>query len=316
MRPILLIVLIFSSFTSFAQRKVATIVKTIHTEKVNEQKMRWRFLGGTEEDALREIFNILQKSDTASRLLVRAQSVAAMQGMTLNDVIIPGDGSLTDTTLIRKFNPKNPSMVAYESRSKVFLNRDLSVMDAVLDLAHELTHFSFRSPFNPYVGEFDVESFVASTIEGKGGEVDAYLIECRVYDEIFKKDYGAKENCESIRGTDKKFSKELTTREFYKVGPFDRDLEKELNQNGGKSAALKNLTDRQAVFISSAYGVPYPLAAVREYVSIMGRACENDKKRLAYASAAIDRSPASTSENIYSALSKGYQKRCSQVDHK
>lgn len=315
MRPYLLIVLFFCSFSSYAGEKVATIVKTIHKEKVNEQKMRWRFLGVTEEDALRELFNILQKSETASRLLVKAQSVAAMQGMTLNDVIIPGDGSLTDTTLIRKFNPKNPSHVAYESRSKVYLNRDLNIMDAVLDLAHELTHFSFRAPFNPYVGTFDVESFVSSTIEGKGGEVDAYLIECRVYDEVFKKDYGAKENCESIRGANKTFSKDLTTKEFYKIGPFEKDLNKELGINGGKSENLKNLSERQAVFISSAYGVPYPLAAVREYVNIMGRACENDKKRLAYASAAIDRSPASTSENIYTALSKGYQLRCSHVDH-
>lgn len=295
-------------------------IQTIYTENINYQKMKWRFLAASENEAILELLKMIRSSDTGVKLITRAKSVAAEQGMTLTDVIIPSGGSLTDTTLIRKFNPSTPEHVAYESRTKVFLNRDLSVLDATLDLAHELAHFAFRSPFNPYVGHFDMKNFVTSTIEGRGGEVDAYLIECRVYDEVFRSRLGKKNNCELVKEKNK-YSRKMAINEFYKVGSFHGEFSKVLKELEINEKEFSFVTPKQVVFISSAYSLPYPLAAVKEYYTIMGKACENDRKRMAYARQTLGRAPASkkrspSSLRAVEKLEMSYLKRCSHISSK
>ena len=63
------------------------------------------------------------------------------------------------------------------------------------------------------------------------------------------------------------------------------------------------LSGREAAFISSAYGLPYPLASLREFKQIMARVCENDRARYKY----LGRTPAS----VESRLKKELDKRCS-----
>ena len=65
-------------------------------------------------------------------------------------------------------------------RSEIRLNRELSMADALLDLAHELTHFVQREIFNPYSLQFSALQFLEESIEGQGGEAQAYISECKV----------------------------------------------------------------------------------------------------------------------------------------
>lgn len=276
----------------------------------------WSKITKNPEDNVRYLIDFLKKSETGKQLLKAASLKAADAGETLFDVLKAGDGSLTDTTLVRKFSKLNPSEIVYETKSKVFINRDLNVIDAVLDMAHELTHFTFRSPFNPYTYKMSAKDFIVSTIEGSGGEVDAFLMECRVIAELFPRQMHGRSTCRKVQepGT-QYFSKILAISEFYKVGSYWSDYEIELNRFGIKREETE-ASKESVSFISSAYGVPYPLAAVREYMNVMTKVCENDKKRFAFMQAGIDRSPASTEklENkiplISEELRKNHNDRC------
>ncbi|MBT5093018.1 MAG: hypothetical protein HOM21_02170, partial [Halobacteriovoraceae bacterium] len=143
-------------------RKFKAKKRIIHREINYTLKQNWLKLANTERGAVQALITLLEKSKTGKVLLRRAEKKAMKGGQQLLDVLLAGEGSLTDTTLIRKFYPSQPDNVIYESRSKVFINRRLNVKDALLDMAHELTHFSYRMPFNPYQGPFDLKRFVTS----------------------------------------------------------------------------------------------------------------------------------------------------------
>ena len=242
---------------------------------------RWRSLGESDEEAIRALVKILEKSPTGRSVIAKANARAAESGETFYDIVSAGEGSLTDTTLIRKFSAKDPHQMIYESKSRVSVNRDLSVVDAVLDLAHELTHYIYREPFNPYTTSFKLKEFVENTIDGRGGEVDAFLVECRVLLDIFPEQKRQRENCERVRDQKSgELSKDRGVAEFFKVGPYIDRFRRSLSEHQVKEEEFKVLSDDTPHFISSAYGLPYPVAALEEYVGIMGRACVNDWKRL------------------------------------
>lgn len=290
-------------------------IKTLYVERNYTVRTKWVDIAPRQADSLKEIIELLSKSKTGNTILKLAQSKAAEYGKTLEEVIIPGDTSITDTTLVRKFSASRPSHVVYEVKSKVYLSRHLSVVEAVLDLAHELTHFVYRTPFNPYRGDFTLEKFVKSTVEGRGGEVEAYLTECTVLAELFPKKSQYHENCNRvIDERSGKYSMRKGIERFYRVGSFYKKFDKELTIYGITAKNLPELSDSQTLFFSSAYGLPYPVAALREFVSIMGRACENDLKRLSIFKQNIDRLPASKiidpSETNYRKLSSQYNDRC------
>jgi hypothetical protein len=152
---------------------------------------------------------------------------------------------------------------------------------ALLDIAHELTHFAYRKDFNPYKEKFSLSRFIKSTVEGVGGEVEAYLIECRVMRELFPKRAKKNENCNKV--FDKKsnsYSKKLGIMYFYRVGSFIDEFYR--NRLVGENSLLKfpYLSSQDPLFISSAYGLPYPIASIREYQGIMRKVCTNDKRRI------------------------------------
>jgi hypothetical protein len=279
--------------------------KTLFDDRKISYGQSWVEIGDTEDAAIAKLIELLQKSKTGAQLLARATAKAREQGDTLLDVIRPGDGSLTDTTLVRKFSQDNPEHMVFESRSKVFINRRLTVMDGLLDMAHELVHFSFRGPFNPYKRGFGVRDFVVSTVEGKGGEVDAYLVECQVLLEVFPRQARERTNCAKVMD-DKtgRPSKELGIAHFYRMGRYFQEFQKDLGPKALAVTDFPHISSDDAIFISSAWGLPYPLAALKEYEGIMGRVCENDYKRL---SLMKQRAPASAD---HAEMSDDYRDRC------
>jgi hypothetical protein len=241
----------------------------------------WAKWTKSEEMNVQRLVELLQRSETGKKLVIEATRRARSHGFTLFDVIKAGEGSLTDTTLIRKFHPESPENVAFESRSLVYVNRHLAWREGLLDLAHELTHYVHRENFNPYTVNFSLEDFVRSTIEGKGGEVHAFVTECRVMRELFTRDFQQDGNCSQIDRGHGRLDEGKAAELFYHVGGFYPQLKKLMTDRGIVSY-FPHLKEEKIKFVSSAYGLPYPLAAIQEYQTVLAKVCENDRRRLTY----------------------------------
>lgn len=280
----------------------------------------WYKKNKTDEENFKRLVNGLKTVPSGKSIIDKATEKAAQKGFTLYDVIAIGDGSLTDTTLIRRFAASNPAHVIYETRSKVFLNRHLKTLDALLDFAHELTHYTYREAFNPYDHQFALKDFIKGTVEGRGGEVDAYMVECKVLFELLPGSSSGRTNC--LKVFDKKLgvvSKTLGIQEFYKVGSHFKDFRKEIEKFSLSERDLPQASEDEALFISSAWGLPYPVAAVKEYTNIMDRVCKNDQNRLTMMQNKITRSPANVAgseletretQNAYKSMFEDYKLRC------
>lgn len=274
----------------------------------------------SDEDNFKRLINGLKNTTSGKNIIEKATAKAAQKGLTLYDVISIGDGSLTDTTLVRRFAASDPHHVIYETKSMVYLNRHLETLDALLDLAHELTHFTYREAFNPYDHRFTLKDFIKGTVEGRGGEVDAYMVECKVLFELFPGHGSNRTNCLKIY--DKKsgaISKELGILEFYKIGDHYNDFKKDLKNFSLAEKDLPDASSAEALFISSAWGLPYPVAAIKEFTNIMDRVCKNDQNRLSMMQTKITRSPAANEEgNLdsrndhanYKTMFEDYKSRC------
>ncbi len=283
--------------------------KTIHIEGQYTRGSWMDFTSSTELN-FKKLFELLSRSRTGEKLMKEAQYKAARMGHLLTDVVKVGETSLTDTTLVRKFSPHSPEHVIYESRSVVYINRTLSWDDALLDLAHELTHFVYRESFNPYSEHFNAKDFIRSTIEGEGGEVQAFLTECRVLKELFSSRVQSRSHCQKIENDHGQLSYTRAVELFYHVGPYYDSFAKQL-QKRDIASSFSALKSEKINFISSAYGVPYPVAALMEYDLVLNKVCENDKKRLVYMQQGPKRGPASTSM-AQDKFQESYSSRCSQ----
>jgi hypothetical protein len=283
--------------------------RTIHVEG-QMSRGSWMDFTSSPELNLKKLFELLGHSRTGEKLIKEAQYKASRSGQTLHDVVKAGESSLTDTTLVRKFSPHSPEHVIYESRSMVFISRHLGWDDALLDLAHELTHFVYRESFNPYSDSFNAKDFIKSTIEGHGGEVQAFLTECRVLKELFSSKVQSRSHCQKIEGERGELSFSKAVELFYHVGDYYPSFNKQLE---GRSIAssFSDLKGEKINFISSAYGVPYPIAALMEYDLVLNKVCENDKKRLAYMQQGPQRGPASTPVGKEK-FQETYSERCPQ----
>lgn len=254
------------------------------------------------------LISYLKQSKTGKKLLILAYKKAKTQNKTLLDVIKIGNSSLTDTTLIRKFSSHSLDKVDYRSESIVYVDGGLSLREAVLDLAHELNHFVYRGPFNPYLNVVRPIDHIKQTIESRGGEAYAFASECQVRRELFYEDFNQSLCSHAI--ADGKISLHKIILSFYALGAHFDKFKEELKADDRELAQLP-LSDKTSYFISSAYGVPYPLAALREYHQVVSKVCENDKKRiLYYQERKTGRSPSSMDNMISS-----YIKRCSDVEN-
>jgi Zn-dependent peptidase ImmA (M78 family) len=270
-----------------------------------DESAKWISVHDRSEDSIKFLIKIIGKSPAGQKLLQNAQIKAFEKGLTLSDVIKQGENSLTDTTLVRKFAKDDPLDIIYEANSTVYLNIHLSIRDALLDLSHELTHFVYRKPFNPYIMNFTLAEFIKDTIEGSGGEVDAFIMECQVLSELFPKEFKKEANCQSIVGADYSISREIAVQKFYRVGRY-LDNFKELLVRYDAKEKFNKLSDKEVRFISSAYGLPYPLAALKEYRTVVKKVCENDTARIAY----LGQTRSIASSREFASLQTKHQKRC------
>lgn len=218
---------------------------------------------------LHQCLEYLAKTPTGKALLLSA----AKRDPAFRAHLHVGEFSLTESSLERNFElPSGREWVSV--KQEITLNRNLRLADAILDLAHELTHFSIREPLNPYEISFVKNEFIRHGIEGKGGELDAFLSECRVTDELKQQfsDFPDHPLCKRYPNEAKR--REEARRDFYRVGVIqDKDWE-ELKQS------LPELTHERVVFRSAQVGLSYPLALSREFDHTLSAACGNNERRL------------------------------------
>ncbi len=251
---------------------------------------KWTIAFGenSEAMAIKAMLNTLSRAPTARKLLEKARLKAKIRKSTLENLISGGPVSITDSTVVRRFSSQNPTQVEYEHQLKIYLNRDLSFKDAILDLAHELEHFSHRPETNPYEYTKSLHEFIVEMIEGEGGEGAAVYKECMIAEELFGLSYMRKSSCLRLKENDH-YQWNLVVENFYRVGEFFDEFTKHFRPSDGRNPAsdlvtnyFPQLAKTPPVFVSSAYGLPYPLAAIMEYNKIEHTVCQNEQKRLGY----------------------------------
>lgn len=274
-----------------------------------DQQKSWLQLGASEALAVSELFKIIESSLFGKELLAKAKLKASKDHRNLKDVVLAGEVSLTDTTLIRKFSSSDPFAVSFKAESKIYIQKSLDVKNAVLDLVHELTHFTYKEDFNPYKENFSLISFIQDTIEGRGGELDAFLVECRIGKSLFGNNISSQ--CDNVvKGSE--FSRELAKAEFYKIGNFYDKFHSELAKFRISADKFPLISPDNGLLVSSAWSRPYPLAIIEEYKNIMGRVCENDLKRISVLSSGVSRFPASDQKSFLK-IRSSIISRCADV---
>jgi hypothetical protein len=140
------------------------------------------------------------------------------------------------------------------------------------------------------------------------------MTECRVLKELFTKQVQSRSHCQKIEDESGQFSFTKTVDLFYHVGSYYDSFQKKL-EDRSIASAFSQLKGSKINFISSAYGVPYPVAALMEYDLVVGKVCENDKRRLAYmqqsSTLSGTRAPASTTPDQEKFLAS-FEARCNQ----
>jgi hypothetical protein len=185
-----------------------------------------------------------------------------------------GSVSRTDAILTRHFNLELGTEIQ-ERQITIHLKEDQKTADFLLDLAHELTHASAGTHWDPYDPKLSSLQYIRSSIEGPGGEVDALLSECKVAVELAEG--GAIGFDPTLKRCSRYENRQDTVLEFYRVGRWASEMKKGL---GDRITELRDLSAEEPELFSSTGGAPYPVSLLREYRQLTNAACENSKKRL------------------------------------
>ena len=258
------------------------VARVVHWEDRAYSQQRWGEHSGGDRESVNRLFLSLERSSLGRRLLAGARQKAQEQGKELGELIQPGPSSATHITLFRRFQRSWPQAIDYRIHALIHINRTLTTAEAVLDLAHELVHFVRRDHFNPYGAKLNVLQFMAHIIEGKGGEVDAYIAECRVLGELFKHLAPARARCARIRRGDGSYSRSRAIALFYRVGGYYAKISSLLGFLGYRRPhSVWRLSAKSPLFISSISNTPYPVAAIGQYLAMREKTCLNDRRRRA-----------------------------------
>jgi hypothetical protein len=230
-----------------------------------------------------EIFALLAESQEGAILIEKAKK----KDPQILRTITVGDSSITESTFLRSYSLLD-GKEKYNLQHAIQLNRYSTRANAVLDLAHELTHFNQRIPLNPYKDDLNAVEFIRHGIEGEGGELDAFEKECRVAWEMEKK-YPAmpvSESCSPYKRREGQFDRSYASRDFYKVGTWISELTEVKEE-------MSELSEELVVFRSSHAKKPYPLALLGEYYQTVATACQNNERKAQLIREQSGRMPAS-----------------------
>ncbi len=246
-----------------------------------------------------EVLKNLASTPTGSQIVSSANAVALGMGANLLQIVVPGNFSATSTNFIFRFNPQNPVETLTELQVTVILDKNVPLDEATWHLAHELTHFVRQDLANPYDLNNPISAIedIVETIEGKGGEVDAFIVGCRVFDELTG---GLVQHpiCSEMTDGDGEIDREEVVKRYYRVGPYYQDFVRELDARGVSPTALPHLSDEASFFNSQGSQFPYPIAIFMGYLHEMRQVCATHNRRL----------------QLMDSASESYQNLSSQVE--
>jgi hypothetical protein len=201
-----------------------------------------------------------------------------------------GQSSYTESTYARTYSLLD-GKEKIELLHEITLNRKLPLSDAVVDLAHELVHFTEKEMLDPYKPGFELGQFVRMGIEGQGGELQALERECKVAWALQQEfaHFPSHRLCAPYRLPGDGFNREQARRDYYALGSWYPRASKDLLQ-------AAPLVSRKGVIFTSSYArKPYPIALAEEFASTKEAACANNRKkyRLISSQAEEGRLPAS-----------------------
>jgi len=210
----------------------------------------------------------------------------------LLDLISFSQASVTDNTVLRRFFAHAPHQVSYEFRSTIFLASDLTYAHATIDLAHELTHFTYKPLVNPYEHFDHPVDFVRKVIDGHGGEVDAFMNECQVGKELMGSGFLQQGLCKHfVNGKTQDVDRVEVLKGFYALGEYQGQFLQAIDVISRNLPSLPEtvvtyfpyVSQASTILISSAYNLPYPLAALQEFQKVRANICRSEWKRISMA---------------------------------
>lgn len=200
-----------------------------------------------------------------------------------------GDVSFTESTFARSYSLLD-GKEQIELRHEITISKKLTLSDAVVDLAHELVHFTEKEMLDPYKPGFEMKQFVKRGIEGQGGELSALKRECEVAWALKRKFEGFPRHrlCAPYQKATGGFDEAKARQDYYALGRWHDQASAELKKE-------LPVTSSPVVFTSSYARKPYPIALAEEFVATREVACENNRRKykLIAAQAENGRAPAS-----------------------
>jgi len=229
----------------------------------------WIQPGEKEALAIKRLISVLKQSSSGKTIL----ALAANKDPNFESLIHIGDSSITESTYSRTYSLLDGSE-SFQLKHKIYLDKRLSLAEAVFDLSHELTHFSLKEVMNPYGHEFSQAAFIRHGIEGIGGELDAFEYECTVAKELEQNfaHFPIHQLCNKYWSRNG-FNREEAKMDYYVVGSFKvpkklLDFFPEIKK------------ENEVVFVSSYAKMPYPLAFFQEYNDTKIAVCKNNERKL------------------------------------
>ncbi len=202
-----------------------------------------------------------------------------------------GNVSITESTFHRTYSLWD-GKEQIELRHEITLDQKLALSDALVDLAHELVHFSEKEMLDPYKADFALKEFVQQGIEGPGGELKALAKECEVAWALQRKyrTYPNHRLCAPYRSKEG-FRWQQARSDYYALGHWHKKISKALR-------ALP-VSDRPVLFTSSYAGKPYPIALAEEFASTRQAACANNRRKYKLIAAQAQNGRRPASQDLY-----------------
>lgn len=238
----------------------------------------------------REAMELLARTQTGKRILTRAMAFwneTSQSGILKH--LAYGPVSRTDAVLTRHYNPESGEEVR-ERFVTVILKKDQSLIDAAMDLGHELVHATTPPSWDPYDPSLTAGKYMFAALEANGGEVDAVFAECEIAAD-FKRDLDIRTSrCDrylTLAAPDNRLTVDRAKiqGDFYRVGKWESYVRTRL---GKEKSTFPLLSRKDPELYSATGGAPYPVSLMREYEELNRVACENVRKR-----GDVARSPAS-----------------------
>jgi len=188
-----------------------------------------------------------------------------------------GEVSKTDAVLTRQLDLTNGQEIKTRKLT-IYLRKGQTLKELTLDLAHELTHATSATKWDPYDPTLTAEKYILLAIDAPGGEADALFSECLVELAIDESNQTTDSRCQKYQDRKtKQISRQKILEDFYKIGSWKHALDKKLAHS---IRQLPLLSDEPPVLYSSTGNAPYPVALLEEFETMNKIACQNSKNRL------------------------------------